>query len=339
MKADGKRVWTAIFAALGMGIIILDAQTALSGAREGLELCIRTVIPSLFPFFVLSILLTGALAGSKSAFLAPVGRLCGLPRGTEPLLLVGLLGGYPVGAQCIAASFRAGQLSRDDARRMLGFCSNAGPAFIFGMAASLFQRQYVAWILWGIHILSALLVGAILPGKSRDTIPFSSARVPTLPQALASGIRVMASVCGWVILFRVLIAFMERWFLWLLPKEVQIALIGFLELSNGCCELIQISAERMRFVLCACILSFGGLCVAMQTISVTGDLGTGAYFPGKVMQSLFSFILAAAIQPFLFPAEARVAAWPWLTALFIGSILLLCRILKNKSRNPAAAGV
>ena len=28
-----------------------------------------------------------------------------------------------------------------------------------------------------------------------------------------------------------------------------------------------------------------------------------------------------------------------MTALFIGSILLLCRILKNKSRNPAAAGV
>ena len=39
-------------AALGMLVLILDSKTALAGAREGIDLCIRTVIPSLFPFFL-----------------------------------------------------------------------------------------------------------------------------------------------------------------------------------------------------------------------------------------------------------------------------------------------
>ena len=43
--------------------LILDGRTAIDGARQGIELCLRTVIPSLFPFFVLSILLTSSLLG------------------------------------------------------------------------------------------------------------------------------------------------------------------------------------------------------------------------------------------------------------------------------------
>ena len=40
---------------LGMLALILDGRTAIEGARQGIGLCLRTVIPSLFPFFVLSI--------------------------------------------------------------------------------------------------------------------------------------------------------------------------------------------------------------------------------------------------------------------------------------------
>ena len=63
--------------------LILDGRTAIDGARQGIELCLRTVIPSLFPFFVLSILLTSSLLGSSLAVLRPLGRLFGMPDGAE----------------------------------------------------------------------------------------------------------------------------------------------------------------------------------------------------------------------------------------------------------------
>ena len=65
--------------------LILDGRTAIDGARQGIELCLRTVIPSLFPFFVLSILLTSSLLGSSLIVLRPLGRLFGMPEGAEPL--------------------------------------------------------------------------------------------------------------------------------------------------------------------------------------------------------------------------------------------------------------
>ena len=185
---------TALFAALGMLVLILDAQTAVSGAKAGIELCLGTVIPSLFPFFVLSMLLTSSLVGRSSRFLGPLGKFCGMPAGSESLLAVGLLGGYPVGAQNISRAREAGQLSGEDARRLLGFCNNAGPAFLFGMAAAQFTEWWMGWALWGIHILSALLTTRMLGEKNLAAAALKLGISKPLPQALVQALKVMGSV-------------------------------------------------------------------------------------------------------------------------------------------------
>ena len=118
-----KRFWTSFLCGIGMIILILDTKTAIAGAYDGISLCIRSVIPSLFPFFVLSGILTGALTGIRGRILAPIGRFCGMPRGSESILLTGLLGGYPIGAKSVAESYRNGQIDKNDAKRMLDFAA------------------------------------------------------------------------------------------------------------------------------------------------------------------------------------------------------------------------
>lgn len=287
-----RKLWTGIPAAIGLLVLILDTKTALSGASQGLELCIRTVIPSLLPFFVLSCLLTSALTGESIPILRPLGRLCGVARGAESLLLIGMLGGYPAGAQCVAQA----NLRRQDAQRMIAFCNLAGPAFLFGIVAGKFSNPYAPWLLWGIHIISALFVAMLLPGKSREAAVLRSGNPLAISDALQRSLRIMASVCGWIILFRILIAFLERWFLWLLPIPAQVAITGILELSNGCCDLGRISIEGLRFIIAAAILAFGGLCVTMQTVSVTNGLSLKTYLVGKVLQVLISILMAALLQ-------------------------------------------
>ena len=126
---NNKRTLSVCFAGIGMMALILDASSALYGASEGIDLCVRTVIPSMFPFLVLSIFLTGQMFSLRLRWLRPLGRLLHLPENAEVIFLVGLLGGYPMGAQCIRQAYDTGGLSRPDAQRMLCFCSNAGPAF------------------------------------------------------------------------------------------------------------------------------------------------------------------------------------------------------------------
>ena len=322
-----QRIIKGSLSAIGMMILILDTKTALAGAVQGMELCIRTLIPSLLPFFLLSVLLTDALAGVRWKWLEPIGKILKIPKGCESLLLIGFLGGYPVGAQCVAQAWTAGTINTSCSRRMLGFCSNAGPAFIFGLVAFQFSDRLAAWILWAIHVLSALITGFLLPGKKEDIIQLKSKNAISLNEALYRSLRIMGSVCGWVILFRVILAFTEHWFLWAVNTEINVAVQMFTELACGCISLSEIDSEALRLLLCSCGLSFGGLCVLIQTASVTGTLGLGAYLPGKLMQTLISAILCC----LYLAVRNRISSAIY--AAIGGALLLSCCVYFIKRKN------
>ena len=316
-----------IGAAAGMLVLILDGKTALAGARSGIELCLMTVIPALFPFIVLSILLSGALLGASIPPLRPVGKILKMPEGTESLLLCAFLGGYPSGAVAVSEAFRAGSLSKGTAERLISFCNNAGPAFLFGMTLSLFPDAGAAWLLWGIHILSALAVGILIPGK--ESSPVKLKKGGSSIGVIKKAITVMATVCAWVILFRIIITFLDRWILWLFPPEVRVAVIGVLELSNGCCSLALVSDVRVRLILCSGMLALGGLCVTMQTVSSVRGLKMNQYYLGKILQFVCSILLSA----------AAVFHFWWVFPIFVVAVYLFSGRSKKISGNSVPTGV
>ena len=321
----------AFFAAIGMLTIILDTETARNGAAEGIDLCIKTVIPSLFPFFILSAMVCSNLLGQTIPFLRPIGKLCKIPVGAESILLLGLTAGYPVGAQLITEAYKEKALSKDTAKRMLGFCNNAGPAFIFGMVALLFERNSLSWILWLIHLLSALIVGFVLPYKTDSSCVASNCKPQPVAALLESSIKTMGTVCGWIIVFRIILAFCTRWFLWRLPMIIQVLLIGLIELSNGCFFLQKIPQESTRFLIASFILSAGGVSVWMQTRSVTGNMGTGFFLTGKVLQCLFSVGLSSLCIPFLFPNDSQFSIVTAILFLLVTMIIVIFLLNFQKS--------
>lgn len=295
MKIQKKAVAGCIAASF-MFLLIMETKTALEGAAEGIEICLKTVIPSLFPFFFLSGIINSSLLGCSGKLLKPIGRMCGIPSGAEPLFLLGMTGGYPVGAQAINAAYEAGSICKEDAQRMLGYCCNAGPAFIFGIAGALFEDKLAPWAIWAILIVSSVITGILLPEKSKNICIISSQNnIRPLEQAL----KAMASVCGWVIIFRVLLAYLTRWCLWLFPAEISVLITGALELTNGCIALYHTISPAFRFTALTAMLSFGGLCVGLQTVSVTGKLSCKTYFLGKFLQTVISIPLAIITYEFL----------------------------------------
>lgn len=318
-----------LLAGLGIFMLILDGKTVLAGAAQGVVLCLQTVIPALFPFFVLSIYLTRNAAGRPGPLLRSLGRFLGMPPGAEGLLIPGFLGGYPVGAQAVAEAWRSGRLSQAQARHLMMFCSNPGPAFLFGMVASYFSKGWMVLAMWGILLLSAAITALIARPGEDGAVSIPAHSKITLPQALSQAVQVMALVCGWVVLFRGLLAFLSRWVLWLLPVPAQVAAAGLLELSNGCCLLDAIADEQVRFCLCCTLLAFGGVCVTMQTASVSAGLPIRWYLLGKGIQAGLCLVFSWAIfQEF--------------GALILGSALLAALILgkrRNCSSNRQLVGV
>jgi len=308
-----------------MLILTLDTKTALLGASAALELCIKILIPSLFPFLVLSSLCCGLLLGTRFALLTKLLRPCRLPAGAETVFLIGILGGYPIGAKLVSDAFRRGDLEKSDAEHMLMFCSNAGPAFIFGVLGSLFSQFWAPWLLWLLHVVSAWAVGVLTARKgSAKSLTVTNA-LPRLTKSLEA----MGLICCWVILFKILLTFLDKWFLGSLPTPLRILISGLGELSNGCLLLGQLDNPGLRFLLAFAMLTFGGSCIAMQTVTIIGPLSPGKYLYGKLLQTLIGLLLALPLQALLFASPLSRWEIPFLVILALTCILLPKQIPKK----------
>lgn len=266
---------------IGMLAMILDSRTALQGASQGVELCLTAVIPSLLPFLCLSMALTQRLFSKRLPLFGVIGRLFGIPKGAEILLLPALLGGYPAGAACIAQAANRGALQKRDAEILLGFCSLPGPAFLFGLVARQFSNGWAGAALWALVLLSAWAVSRILPARSERATVEPAASADPITQAGAA----MGKICITVILFRVGLNFLRTY----LPLDgiALVAAEGLLELTNGCCHLQSVPSEPARFLLAGGLTAFGGVCVGLQTAQVCPGLSLRDYWLGKALQAVF----------------------------------------------------
>ena len=202
----------------------------------------------------------------------------------------------------------------------MGFCSQAGPAFIFGIIGPLFSSLRCTLLLWANQILSAVLVGMLLPKTRASTCQKTISSAKSNSAVISDTVKAMGSICGWIILFRVLLGFLNRWILWILPETAQVFTEGILELSNGCLALTEIESPKMRYMLANVMLSLGGLCIAMQTHSVAQTMGLGLYIPGKLLQTVCSFMLACLSASFAVKEPVLLQRW---LLLLVASILLL----------------
>lgn len=301
----------ALLAAFAAALVLFPSE-ASDAARQGLELCFRSVLPSLFPFFVLSSLFIAL--GAANAFgrtLEPMMRpLFSLGGAGASALALGLVGGYPVGARTVAELYRGGSLSKNEAERLLGFCNNAGPGFILGICGgAVLQSTRAGLYLYLVHVAAAMLTGAVLGHCARpERIPVplrhADARqkgfAAAFPGAVRDSFAAVWSVCGFVVLFAVVLRFVTL----LLPAGAADApwyplLLGSIELTNGITVLLP---DRAGFVLCAVLLGWGGLSVHAQTLSVLDetDLSPRWYFLGKTLQAALSAPLAWLAANWLF---------------------------------------
>ncbi len=291
------RKQTALLILSAIAALILDSRCAAQSVREAMNLCTRTLIPSLFPLFVLSSMAVPALGGMRCSWLS---RLLGLPAGGEGILLLGCAGGFPVGAAAVSQCVREGTLDAQDAERMLGLCSFCGPAFLFGVLPRLIPMERVS-VLFVLQLETALLLGAFWPGRSQARLQPNPDTI-SLPEAVRRAISSMASVCAWVALAAVAAGFLRRWLFPLLPRELGLLLTGLLELTNGVFALPQ--DADLAFVYCAAFVCFGGVSVLLQIggLAAPAGLSMGACIAQKTAHAILG-AAAALVYLYLGPGS------------------------------------
>lgn len=264
-----------------LGLLLARSAEAAQAVRDGLALCAGSVIPALFPFLAVSGLLTALDAGASPA-LGPLARLLGCSRAGARAFLLGLTGSYPVGARTVAQLYRRGGISRREACRLLLFSNNCGPAFILGVAGlGCFGSLRAGVLLWGVHILAALVIALALPRRAAEpperpgSVPARPPLVPALIAAVRDAAGTMVYICGFVVFFLVLLRVMGR-----VTGLSHPVLSGAVELTQG---ILALPHTRRGFVWAAGLLGWGGLSVHGQSAAVLSgtDLPMGPYLAAK----------------------------------------------------------
>lgn len=297
------RKLVVILVSLLAAALLWDAAGAAEAVRRGIELCLTSVIPALFPFFAVSSLLVSLGAGRAARILErPFRALFRCGGAGAAAFLLGMLGGYPVGAATVASLVRQGDVSPAEGRRLLAFCNNAGPSFIIGVAGlAVFGSARTGAYLYLIHITAAMAAGFLLRGRrAADGGTYHPPARPGLISAFLSAVQGAASamgrVCASVVFFLVLLSLTER-----VTGPLPPWAAGFWELTNG---VLRLSPTRAGFITAAALLGWGGLSVHCQTASVLDgtNVPLDRYFLGKALQSLLSALLAAALWHIIPPA-------------------------------------
>nr|WP_300168295.1 nucleoside recognition domain-containing protein [uncultured Flavonifractor sp.] len=329
-----------------LGLVLLCATLALmlypkpsmEAARTGLHLCYNVIIPSLFPFFVLSSLvvelgLAGYLGRLLEGIMWPlfhVGGAC------ASAFALGFVGGYPVGAKTAISLYEKGMCTRTEAERLLAFCNNSGPAFILGVVgAGIFASSTVGVALYLAHALASVCIGLLFrfykagtdSGKTGRRRPapqiqakrFSTAFTDSVKNAFLSTL----NICAFVVFFTVVIQLLMRsGFLpglaqalgtvlapfGLTPEWAQRLLTGALEISSGVSTLSGGGPLPGRLTMAAFMLGWAGISVHCQVLSFIGGSGLSVrtYLVGKLLHGGLSALFVWVLVRFI-PLTAPVS--------------------------------
>ncbi len=290
---------------------------AAEGARQGLSLCAGVVVPSLLPFLILSALAAAlGMPAVLARVCAPLFSLLGIPPVCAAPLLLGLTGGYPVGAAALAELVRSGALSPEEGARRLPFCNNTGPGLIVGfVGAGVFGSVRAGLALWLCHALAALALAALGGGRlSKAPTPQNAAPpeglAAALPKSVQSAALSMLSICAYVVfcsvltgllrasgLFSSLAAALCSLFRGAEMRFFTALLSGLLELSTGIGAMRGMPPTPLNAALAAFLLGFGGLSVHCQTLCAVSSakIKCARHFAGRIVHGFISALLAFAL--------------------------------------------
>ena len=292
--------------------LVLWPGEAMSAMKDGLSLCGNVILPSLFPFFVLSSLvvelgMSRCLGRLFQPVMAPLFRVNGA---CASAVALGFIGGYPVGARTAIALYENGQCSRTEAERLLAFCNNSGPAFILGVVGTgVFGSGAAGLLLYLAHVAASLLVGVLFrfyryrepPRPSRQpeahfqAARFSAAFTRSVTGSLASALNICAFILFFTVTIRMLtlsglLTGLARLLarlcapLGLSQVWAERLLTGVLEVSSGVSSLTG-GALSGRLSMAAFMLGWAGVSVHLQVLAFLGDSGLSmrTYLTGKLL--------------------------------------------------------
>lgn len=294
--------------------ILTESSYILESVLFSFTIWYKNIFPSLFPFFIISeLLIHYGFIPFASEFLKPFMRIFKAKKEGAFVFIMGLLSGFPSSAKYTKELYLQGLLNEFEASKILLFTHFSNPLFILGsVSLSFLGNKEAGFFVLITHYITNIIIGILFrnyyPYQEKDNkISFKNAisnmneyRINNkksfgtlLSSAIENSIHTLLLILGTITCFLVLTTIIDKNIQ--LNNFNQSILNGFVEMTQGLryVGLLEIPL-KIKSTLSVMILSFGGLSVHMQIISILSDTKI-KYFPfltARIMHSCISGIIS-----------------------------------------------
>jgi sporulation integral membrane protein YlbJ len=269
-------------------IFLIYPEATFNYASSGLYNWATRIVPTLFPFMMISSLM--AMSGADYELGSLLGKIFkkiyhfsnyGLYA-----IFMGFFCGFPMGAKVVSELYGQGKITAKEANALLAFCNNIGPGYFAGIIIPIIQAlgytNTLPFIfgMYGIPAIYGIIIGLATRHKNNTLEQTQTPQGNTkAPLSLMNSIKMSCSentqsiiILGGYITFTNAI----RIILDLIPLRTVYKNIisAFIELTGGVQLIYQTAlppSAKLFFIMTA--LSFGGISCIMQAGSFLEKLG------------------------------------------------------------------
>ena len=282
--------------------VLLNKQLVFDTITYSLNIWVNTLIPSMFPFFVISdVLINYNITKYIPKFIINIfSKIFNINKECVTIFFLSLISGFPSSARNIKNYYEKKLITLEEANHILLFTHFSNPVFILTTVAIFFlNNEKYGYIILISHYLGNFIIGLILRNNSTITIKnytkytticqnFSK----TLINSIKSSIDTLLLILGTLTSFLILSAFIIN----LLDLSLYQGTIikGILEMTMGLKELVLLNIKDVyKVVIATMFISFGGLSVHLQVISqiVDTDINYYNFLIARIYHAIISGVI------------------------------------------------
>ncbi|MCI9233588.1 MAG: hypothetical protein HFH08_03195 [Bacilli bacterium] len=309
-----KKTWSSIIIMIFLifiGIQILTERVAiLESVTFSFNIWKNNIFPSLFPFFVLSeILMNYGFIEFCGELLKPIMvRIFKTNSSCAFIFVMSIISGFPSNAKYTKELLEQGLIDEKEGTKILMFTCFSNPLFILGTVSILFlNNKEVGLLILLCHYISNIIIGILFrnfyPTKEKNSSISLKKAISSMHQkrinnpsnfgqiltkALQNSISTLLLILGTVTTFLVITTIIDKNIQ--LNNYNQSILNGFVEMTQGLKYVSVLNIPlKLKSILTTMILSFGGLSVHMQVISIISSTKI-KYFPFLVARIIHALL-------------------------------------------------
>ena len=283
--------------------LLINKSTIFNTISYSMNLWISSIIPSLFPFFIISDILiqyniTDYIPNPIRKIFK---KLFNVSDNSVTIFFLSLLSGFPSSARNIRTMYDMNLINEKEASHTLIFTHFSNPLFILGtVSVFFFKNETLGLIILIAHYLSNIILGIIT--RNYNTISIIDKKQTNVLQknfpkvfisAIKNAIDNLLTILGTLTCFLIISAMIINTIN--LSSYNSTILKGILEMTMGLKSLSLLNINNIyKVVISTMFISFGGLSVHMQILSFLIDtkISYKQFFIARIFHALIAGFLS-----------------------------------------------